>query len=78
MFSGNAKTSHIIMMDYQGFWHGFLILFAVLPVIVGASLGLFWGWRNGRRGSKLIPPAFIGALATGFIVLASAILFFRA
>ncbi len=66
------------MMDYQGFWHGFLILFAVLPVIVGASLGLFWGWRNRRRGSKLIPPAFIGALATGFIVLASAILFFRA
>ncbi len=67
-----------MMMDYQGFWHGFLILFAALPVIVGASLGLFWGWRNGRRGTKLIPAAVIGAVATGFIVFASAVLFFRA
>ncbi len=67
------------MMDYQGFWHGFLILFAALPVIVGASLGLFWGWRNGgRRGTKLVLAAVIGAVATGFIVFASAVLFFRA
>ena len=66
------------MMDYQGFWHGFLILFVGLPVIVGASIGIVWGWRNGRRGTKLIPAAFFGAVATGFIVFASAVLFFRA
>lgn len=66
------------MMDYQGFWHGFLVLFAVLPVIIGASIGLFWGWRNGRRGAKLIPAAFLGAGTTGVIVFAGAVLFFRA
>ncbi len=66
------------MMDYQGFWHGFLILFIVLPVIVGASLGLLWGWRAGRRGTKLIPAVVFGAIGTGVIVFAIAVLFLRA
>ena len=66
------------MMDYQGFWHGFLILFVVLPVIVGASLGLLWGWWAGRRGTKLIPAVVFGAIGTGVIVFASAVLFLRA
>jgi len=66
------------MMDYQDFWHGFLILVVVLPMIVGAALGLIWGWRNGRRGTGLIPAIILGAGATGLIVFASAVLFLRA
>lgn len=66
------------MMDYQGFWHGFLVLFVVLPVLVGASLGLIWGWRNGRRGARLMPAALFGAGATGLIVFGGAVLLFRA
>jgi hypothetical protein len=66
------------MMDYQGFWHGFLVLFVVLPVLVGASLGLIWGWRNGRRGTRLMPAALFGAGATGLIVFGGAVLLFRA
>lgn len=74
----DEKANNIHMMDYQGFWHGFLILFVVLPVLVGAALGLYWGWRNGRRGTKLIPAMALGAGATGLIVFAGAVLFFRA
>ena len=66
------------MMDYEGLWHGFVILFGVLPVTIGACLGVLWGWRNGRRGLKLVPAATFGAGATGLAVFASAVLLFRA
>jgi hypothetical protein len=66
------------MMDYQGFWQGFVILFGVLPVVVGAIIGVLWAWRKGQRGTKLIPPAFLGAVAVGLGVFAGAVLFFRA
>ncbi len=65
-------------MDYYGFWQGFVGLFGVLPVVIGAGVGVFWGWRKGRRGAKLIHSAFLGGAALGLCVFAGAILFFRA
>ena len=47
------------MMDYYGFWQGIIILFGVLPVVVGAILGVLWAWQTGQRGTKLIAPAFL-------------------
>ncbi len=66
------------MMDYHGFWQGFIILFGVFPVAVGAIIGVLWAWGNGHRGTKLIPSAFLGAAALGLCVFAGAVLFFRA
>ncbi len=66
------------MMDYYGFWQGFIILFGVLPVVAGAIIGVLWAWQTGQRGTKLIAPAFLGAAALGFCVFAGAVLFFRA
>ena len=66
------------MMDYYGFWQGFIILFGVLPVVVGAIIGVLWAWQTGQRGTKLIAPAFLGAAALGLCVFAGAVLFFRA
>ncbi len=33
------------MMDYQGFWLGFVLLFGVLSVVFGAGGGLVWARR---------------------------------
>jgi len=66
------------MMDYHAFWQGFIVLFGVLPVIVGASIGVLWAWRKGQRGAKLIPSALLGAAVLGLCVFVGAILFFRA
>ncbi len=66
------------MMDYYGFWRGFIILFGVLPVVVGAIIGVLWAWQTGQRGTKLIAPAFLGAAALGLCVFGGAVLFFRA
>ncbi len=65
------------MMDYYGFWQGFIILFGVLPVVVGAIIGVLWAWRTGQRGTKLIAPAFLWAAALGLCVFGGAVLFFR-
>ncbi len=66
------------MMDYHGFWQGFIVLFGVLPVVVGAIVGVLWAWRNGQRGTKLIRSAFLGGAAMGLCVFAGAVRFFRA
>ncbi len=66
------------MMDYHGFWQGFIILFGVLPVVVGAIIWVLCAWRNGQRGTKLIPSAFLGGAALGLCAFAGAVLFFRA
>ena len=66
------------MMDYHGFWQGFIVLFGVVPVVVGAIIGVLWAWWNGQRGTQLIPSAFLGAAALGLCVFAGAVLFFRA
>lgn len=66
------------MMDYQGFWLGFVLLFGVLPVVFGAGGGLVWAWRAGRRGARLVLPILLGAAAAGFSVFAAAVLLFRA
>ena len=72
------QTGKQRMMDYHGFWQGFISLFGVLSVVVGAIVGMLWAWRNGRRGAKLIPPAFLGGAALGLFVFFGAVLFFRA
>jgi hypothetical protein len=66
------------MMDYQGFWLGFVLLFGVLPVVFGASGGLAWGWRAGRRGTRLVLPVLLGGAGAGLFVFVAAVLFFRA
>ena len=66
------------MMDYHEFWRGFLVLFGVLPVVVGAIAGVLWAWRTGQRETKLIPSAFLGGAALGVCAFTGAVLFFRA
>ncbi len=38
------------MMDYHGFWQGFIILFGILPVVVGAIIGVV-AIRTGCNGN---------------------------
>ncbi len=66
------------MMDYQGFWLGFVLLFGVLPVVFGASGGLDWAWRAGRRGTRLVLPVLLGGAGAGLFVFVAAVRFFRA
>ncbi len=66
------------MMDYQGFWQGFVVLFGVLPLIVGAAGGAIWAWRRGQRGAGLVPGALLGGIALALCVAAGAVFFFRA
>ena len=66
------------MMDYRGFWLGFVLLFGGLPVVVGAGAGLAWAWRAGRRGTRLVLPILLGGVGAGFFVFAAAVLLFRA
>ena len=51
------------MMDYEGFWAGFVVLFLVLPVLLGAGLCALWTWRRGKRGIGLVTPALCGGVA---------------
>jgi hypothetical protein len=76
--SSQQKASLISMIDYQAFWSGFIVLFGVLPVLAGGGMEFYWGWRNGRRGLRLVPAAVLGAGAAGLVVFAGAVLFFRA
>ncbi len=39
------------MMDYQGFWLGFVLLFGVLSVVFGA--GAAWSGRGAPGGAAL-------------------------
>jgi hypothetical protein len=66
------------MMDYYAFWQGFVGLFVILPVVVGACVGAFWAWRKGRRGAGLITAAILGGALLSLCVFASAVLIFRA
>ena len=65
------------MADYYGFWRGFLVLFGIVPFIVGALAGLIWAWRQGLRGRALIPSALFGGAILSFGLFAGAVLFFR-
>ena len=66
------------MMDYQGFWLGFVLLFGVLPILIGCGGGLVWAWRDGRRGTRMVLPSLLGAFAAAVFFFLAAILFFRA
>ena len=66
------------MMDYQGFWLGFVLLFGVLPVVFGAGVGLVWAWRAGRRGASLVLLGLLGGAGAGLLVFVAAVLIFRA
>ena len=66
------------MMDYYGFWQGFLLLFGLLPSGLGAGVGLIWAWKRGRRGIRLIPPALLCGFGTGLTTFVVAVLLFRA
>jgi biotin transporter BioY len=67
-----------MMMDYEGFWRGFVLLFIAMPFVVGAGAGTIWAWRNGRRGTHLIASAIVGGVGLCLCVFAGAVLFFRA
>lgn len=66
------------MMDYEGFWRGFVLLFIAVPFVIGAGAGMIWAWRNGRRGIQLISVAMFGGMGLCLCVFAAAVLFFRA
>ena len=66
------------MMDYYAFWQGFVGLFVILPVVVGAGAGAVWAWRKGRRGAGLISAAILGGALLSLSVFAIAVLIFRA
>ncbi len=66
------------MMDYHGLWRGFLLLFALLPFLVGAGAGALWALGRGRRGAGLIPAALAGGAGLALAVFAAAVLVFRA
>ena len=66
------------MMDYQGFWQGFVLLFGVLPVVFGAGGGMVWAWLTGRRGVSLVLPSLLGGAIVGLCVFVAAVLLFRA
>jgi len=66
------------MMDYQGFWLGFVLLFGMLPAVFGAGGGLVWAWRAGRRGIRLVLPVLLGGSGAAFSVFVAAVLLFRA
>jgi len=67
----------VAMTDYDGFWQGFVFLFAGLPVIAGAILGMLWGWRKGKRDVGLVLWAMLGAAILSALALAAAAFFFR-
>ena len=66
------------MMDYHAFWQAILVVFGVVPLVVGAGLGAIWGWCHGRRGKELILPTFLGGVVLGLGFFASVMLFLRA
>ncbi len=66
------------MMDYDGFWTGFVVLFGALPLVVGASIGALWAWRRGERGARLIPAACLGGACLVLCVFLGAVLIFGA
>ncbi|MCZ6771173.1 MAG: hypothetical protein O7G83_04170 [Proteobacteria bacterium] len=49
------------MVDYHAFWQAIVVVFGVVPLVVGAGLGAAWAWRGGRRGTRLILPSVIGS-----------------
>ena len=66
------------MMDYEGFWTGFVVLFVLVPVLLGAGLGAAWAWRCDKRGRHLVTSAIFGGGALTLCVLAGAVLIFGA
>jgi len=64
-------------MDYEAFWQSFVFLFAGLPIIAGAIIGMLWGWHRGKRGAGLVLWALLGATLLSTLALAAAALFFR-
>ena len=66
------------MMDYDGFWNGFVFLFVALPLLVGLALGMAWAWRRGERGWRIMASALFGGVAVALCVFAGAILTFGA
>lgn len=65
------------MIDYHGFWLGFIAVFGIVPFFVGALGGLLWARNQGLRGCALLPAAFSGGAILSFGLLAGAVLFFR-
>lgn len=66
------------MIDYEGFWYGFLALFVALPALFGAILGLVWGWRRGWRSGGLVVSALIGGATVALCVFIGAVVLFGA
>jgi len=66
------------MIDYDGFWTGFVVLFGLLPLGIGACAGALWARRRGTRGARLVFAAFLGGVGLVLCVLLGAVVVFRA
>jgi len=66
------------MMDYEGFWRGFIVLFGVLPFVIGGCGGAVLAWLAGYRKATSMMFAILGGAVLSIYVLAGAILIFRA
>ena len=66
------------MMDYHGFWLGFVLLFGVLPFLLGAGCGLIWAWQAGRRGPRLVMPALLSGIGASLLIFVLTVFLFRA
>ena len=65
------------MMDYYGYWNGFVFAFGIVPFVVGASGGAIWAWRRGKRGAGLLPGAILGGIGLALCVFGGVIAFIR-
>lgn len=65
------------MTDYHAFWQTFLVVFAVLPALIGLGTAALVAWRKGYRGGRLAAWAVIGGAGFGSVIFAATIFFLR-
>lgn len=66
------------MMDYEAFWRGFVTLFVIIPLAVGAGGGAVWAWRRELSMIQVCLTAMAAGFGLLFVTFAAAVVFFRA
>ena len=65
-------------MDYEAFWRGFVVMFAIIPAAIGAGAGITWALRRKLSPIQTVLATTVGGLGLPLVTLAAAVLFFRA